>query len=211
MRVLTCKKFTKRLPKPKAPAAPADRVGEEQAPPPPPRNEYDTAKAQLDTYFCPKRNSNYEVYVFRQTKQQSGETLDQFHTRLRQLAETCEFTHIDREVKIQILHGCTSSRMRRRALRDPKLTLSDLLSHGRALEMSETQASGIEKASFGSSREVNHLHFYKQHTRCHHHQKPSGKGSNRCRNCGGQWPHEDGRTSCPAYGTGVLQFGKSNH
>ena len=88
------------LPKPEAPAAPADCVGEEGAPPPPPRNEYDTAKAQLDAYFCPKQNSDYEVYVFRQTEQQSGETLDQFHTLLRQLAQTCEFTHIDQEVYV---------------------------------------------------------------------------------------------------------------
>ena len=64
-------------------------------------DDYVTAKEQLDAYFCPKRNLEYEAYVFRQTKQRQGETLDQFHTRLRQLAATCEFADVDREVKSQ--------------------------------------------------------------------------------------------------------------
>ena len=53
---------------------------------------YDTAKQRLKEYFHPQKNRRYEVYCFRQTAQQPSETLDAFDTRLRRLAETCEFT-----------------------------------------------------------------------------------------------------------------------
>ncbi len=71
------------------------------------------------------------------------ETLDQFATRLRQLVSTCEFASVDKEIKTQIIFSCSSSRLRRRALPEPSITLKGLLDLGRAMELSETQASGI--------------------------------------------------------------------
>ena len=58
--------------------------------------DYDTAVAKLNEYFSPQVNTTYEVYNFRQTKQKEGESLDSFHTRLRQLAKTCEFSDVDK-------------------------------------------------------------------------------------------------------------------
>jgi hypothetical protein len=52
-------------------------------------NDYKTAKDKLREYFEPQKNRRYEVFKFRQAKQESNETLDQFHTRLRVLAQTC--------------------------------------------------------------------------------------------------------------------------
>ena len=51
--------------------------------------EYKPAVDALTKYFNPRRNKA-EVYKFRQAKQESNETLDTFHTRLRQLFQTCE-------------------------------------------------------------------------------------------------------------------------
>ena len=81
----------------------------------------------------------------------SGETVDVFHTKLQQLAATCEFAAKDAEVKSQIVRGCTSTRLRRRALRE-NLTLTQLLDMARSLELAETQASWMEKNSHKSSR-----------------------------------------------------------
>jgi len=80
------------------------------------------------------------VYKFRQAKQSANESIDSFHTRLRQLAHNCEFTENDREVKSQIIQGCQSTRLRRKALRED-LNLETLLSSARALEISEKQAT----------------------------------------------------------------------
>ena len=60
---------------------------------------YDTAKAKLKAHFDPQKNKRYEVYRFRQATQESNETLDQFHTRLRTMAEGCEFTGIKINLK----------------------------------------------------------------------------------------------------------------
>ena len=83
---------------------------------------------------------------FRQSRQNEGETIDAFYTRLRLLAARCDFANEDREIKAQILQGCTSSRLRKRALRDEKLTLTQLLDAARLLEveLSDKQAQEIE-------------------------------------------------------------------
>ena len=70
--------------------------------------------------------------------------MDSFHTRLRQLAKTCEFGDIDKEIKEHIILTCSSNSLRRRALRE-NLTLEALLKLGSALELSETQARQVEK------------------------------------------------------------------
>jgi len=57
---------------------------------------YETALAKLDEYFLPKKNVNYETLQFRQAKQKSDETVEQFVTRLRKLAVNCEFSALDR-------------------------------------------------------------------------------------------------------------------
>ena len=103
-----------------------------------------TLVGRLNAYFSPQTNIAYEVYNFRQTKQKEVESLDSYHTRLRQLAKTCE--HIDKEIKEHIILTCGSNSLRRRALRE-NLTLDALLKFGRALELSEQQASQVEKAT----------------------------------------------------------------
>ena len=172
-------------------------------------DEYTVAKAKLDAYFMPpQKNVDYETYVFRQARQRQGETLDMFQSRLRQLAATCEFENVDREVKAQIVSGCSSSRLHRKALRDPKASLNDLLDHGRALETSESQASGMERQI---TTEVNWLSLKSSGGKSRPHQHKKTQKNNRCRCCGGRYPHKNGKTSCPAYGTECHNCGKPNH
>ena len=64
---------------------------------------FKTAVEALTNYFTPKQNREYEIYVFRQAKQEANESLAAFHTRLRQLVVTCEFDDVDREIKTQIV------------------------------------------------------------------------------------------------------------
>ena len=61
-------------------------------------NDYKSAVEALTKYFNPRRNKAYEVYKFRQAKQEKKETLDTYHTRLRQLSQTCEFENVDNEI-----------------------------------------------------------------------------------------------------------------
>ena len=74
---------------------------------------FDAAKQILTQYFAPQKSTEFEVYTFRKAKQESHENLDSFHTRLRKLGEHCDFANIDKEIKSQIIQGCTSTRLRR--------------------------------------------------------------------------------------------------
>ena len=96
--------------------------------------DFATAKEKLTEYFDPEKNVEYEIYKFRQVKQNSGESMSAYHFRLLQLATTCEFADVNKEIKSQIILSCSSQRLRRKALRDTNLTLETLLSEARALE-----------------------------------------------------------------------------
>ncbi|CAB4018501.1 Hypothetical predicted protein, partial [Paramuricea clavata] len=108
-------------------------------------NDYKTAIEKLDEYFSPKKNVDYKIFQFRQAKQNADEPTDQFATRLRKLAAHCEFHDVDHEIKSAIIQNCRSKHLRRYALRQDKVTLTELLSKARTLENSEQQAKGIEE------------------------------------------------------------------
>ncbi|KAK2557480.1 hypothetical protein P5673_020220 [Acropora cervicornis] len=102
---------------------------------------FDKAVQALTNYFTPRQNREYEIYVFRQ---ENNESISAFHTRLRQLAITCEFSDVDREIKTQIVQSCSSHKLRTKALENPSYTLTQLLDAGKAMELSKAQAANIE-------------------------------------------------------------------
>ena len=93
---------------------------------------------KLDAYFNPKENIDFEIFKFRTATQQNGETIDQYTTRLRKLAQTCEFTDMNRELKSTIIQNCLSKQLHRIALQDD-YTLEDLLTKARSIEANRTK------------------------------------------------------------------------
>jgi hypothetical protein len=180
-------------------------------------DDYDAVKGKLDTYFTPKKNVQFEIYTFRSAEQADeghpNESVDDYATRLRGLAKNCEFANVENEIKAQIIQKCSSSRLRRRALRQPDQSLDDLLDMNRTLVGSDMQAAGIEK-----KKTVNKL-------RTDNRPPPFSKGKqstntgnrefhnqpNECGNCGGAWPHKNGRQGCPAFGKKCNNCERLNH
>ena len=166
-------------------------------------DDFDAALVKLNEYFEPQKNRVYEVYKFRQAKQQPQKTIDQYHTRLRALGETCEFHDIDFEIILQIvLHG-TSSRLRKQALRDNKITLKNLLLVGRQEEMSKFQAAAIE------GKETEEISYCQKKRSTNQRNIHPGSTGKTCNNCGGEWPHQNGK--CPAKGQTCRTCNKPNH
>ena len=59
---------------------------------------YDDALKLLDTHFKPKSKRSYEIYNFRQLKQEADEKIQQFYVKLRYQAAKCEFgANLERE------------------------------------------------------------------------------------------------------------------
>ena len=196
------------------------------------KDPFDKAVQALTNYYTPQQNREYEIYVFHQAKQENNESISAFHTRLRQIAITCEFNDVDREIKTQIVQSCSSHKLRTKALENPSYTLTQLLDAGKAMELSKAQAANIEdKQSVHklSSRGGNQSRRYrnnninsnqddersvdkksrarKSRNSGHENQKSSVK----CQNCDQNYPHPGGNTFCPAYQATCRGCGKLNH
>ena len=107
-------------------------------------DNYAATKQRLTEHFDPQVNVEYDIFVFRGTKQEKGETTDQYCSRLRTLSRNCNFHNVEAELKSQIIQHGLSSQVRRRGLREPDLALADILNYARTLERSEAQAKGME-------------------------------------------------------------------
>ena len=106
-------------------------------------------KRKLTEYFRPQCNEEYEIFKFRQAEQMAAETLDQYNTRLQQLAKHCNFHEKDREVKSRIIQRCAMSKVRDKGLSEPTITLQRLLTFGRTLEATLQQSKSM--GNFSSS------------------------------------------------------------
>ena len=102
-----------------------------------------------------------------------------------------------------MLHG-KSSHLRKHALKNPTIKLSDLLLAGCQEEMSKFQVSHIKNKSQEHRQEVNFMR-----NRGKQRGNSSKKTAQTCRNCGGEWPHT--KTACPAQGKTCRACGKLNH
>ncbi|XP_038063161.1 uncharacterized protein LOC119733867 [Patiria miniata] len=167
-------------------------------------NDYAAAKKALTDYFAPKKNVVYETIIFRRTKQNTTENIHQYCTRLRQQAVKCDFSDIDRELKTQIIEGCTSKHLRRKSLEKDR-NLTELLELARSLSLSESRAHDVE--ADGSQTAVNKVakpkRNFKKPTR--HDTKPPKRT---CFYCGGSYPHKN---QCPAKGHECSKCGKQDH
>lgn len=188
--------------------------------------DFKATKKVLDDYFSPKINVQMEIYKFRQYKQRDDQTLDEYVTELRKLSKYCKFADAaatDKEILSQLIQNCKSNRLRRRALREPDKTLTDILVMGRTLEMSDSQASAMEKPENVNalSKHTHKQTKYQPHknsgtpvTDKNSRQPPVRKSQRQpdkkvpCRNCGGDFPHTG---QCPAKGKQCNYCKKPNH
>jgi len=194
---------------------------------------YEATKKVLTDYFMPKVNVQMEIFKFRSCKQESGESLDEYVTKLRTLSKNCEFADTDKEILSQVIQHCRSVRLRRCALREPDKPLKDILDMGRTLEMADEHASSMEtsvnqvqytqsqskarykpkhKSSGTSHAKPTHTQAPKpsQSKPSHSQSKPSSFQSTElsCYNCGGSYPHSG---QCPAKGKTCNYCKKQDH
>ena len=168
----------------------------------------ETAINALTSFFAPKENTEFAVFQFRQAKQNQTEDIASYLTRLRQLATTCDFSDANRELKSQLIQGCRSNRLRRKALTDPTLTLDKLFEMARAAELADAQSSVMtsEPVTESVSQIKTKIMSSRRSLRY-----DESKRNATCRNCGKAWPHTGGREQCPALGQTCRGCGKLGH
>ena len=218
-----------------------------------PRDIYQRSLQALNDLYAPKVQVEYERFNFREATQLLDENLDQFVTRLKKLAATCDFADSDSEIKSQIIQKCRSSKLRTKALADVTIKLDQLVQQGKAMEKAINYAKVIEKKEVNTiqqgrgntnnqpcdqhytNRGNTHRNNYHDNTTQfadHRHNASRGRnnGGNtghhgrgrgsytqtrdstaKCDHCGGPYPHEGGRSKCPAYNAECHQCGLVGH
>ena len=122
------------------PGPPAD-AGEDNA------DEYQKALRTLDAHFSAQLNEPYERHVFRNLKQEEGETVDQFITRLRRQAENCNWDNADEPIRDQVIDKCRSADLRRKLLlKGTHLTLEKVQEIARSFEAVDIQLKAMTGA-----------------------------------------------------------------
>ena len=109
-------------------------------------DHYRSLKEALTAHFAPCVNETYARFQFRSFNQEESESVDSFITRLRAQANRCAFhaSDIDNQIRDQIVFGCLSKKIRRKALAE-NLALERLIQVARAEESARVNAAEIEK------------------------------------------------------------------
>ncbi|KAK9688310.1 RNase H-like domain found in reverse transcriptase [Popillia japonica] len=153
-------------------------------------------------YFKPKLNLQFEIFKFRQAKQESSENIDQFYARLLKLSKTCNFNKPEDEIKCQIILNTTNSGLRRYALNEQP-DLEKLLTHARTMEQTDNHIKSMENTQV--------VNFTSKPQNKNKHKKVSLQVSNqKCKNCGNNW-HSQGRQSCPAKDVTCFKCNRTGH
>ncbi|MCG7879290.1 MAG: RNase H-like domain-containing protein, partial [Candidatus Thiodiazotropha endolucinida] len=123
---------------------------------------YDDALEALNLYFEPKKNIAFERHLFRQAKQQSDETVDNFIVRLSKLALGCDFDDHQKNdmIRDQVVDCCKSTELRKKLLSEQTLTLERVRTISRTFELSSSHAKQMSennKTSDDNSVEINRL------------------------------------------------------
>ena len=123
--------------------------------------------AGLKWYVQGRINETVERRNFRQRKQASGETFDDYLVSLRELAKTCNFCNNDclrNNLRDQLVEGVIDPEVVRDLLKEQNLTLEKAIDIGRAMEAAKrelhsrpgTSASALDPISSGSVSVVTH-------------------------------------------------------
>ena len=100
-------------------------------------NTYDKAITKLNECFNVKKDILYEQSVFREAKQETDESLDQFIIRLRKLTTYCEYgNNVNDEIRDQVIHTSKSRRLLTQLLQEQDLTLEKVQNIERIIEQS---------------------------------------------------------------------------
>ena len=167
----------------------------------------------LDNHFKPKANISYEIYKFRNLKQQTDETTQQFYIRVKEHVMKCEFdANLEKEIKQQIELSTNNNKLRRYSFRNPGLNLKDFLTYARTLEETGKEADDVEQ-KVHKNEEINAVkdrRYTPKIGKNKYTRSTSSHVKKPCYFCGGEYPHPKNRT-CPATNKTCNNCKKAGH
>ena len=158
------------------------------------RESVATLKKKFKELCNPLTNVVIERHMFNTRVQQSSESMQNFISSVKILAETCEFDTLkDSLIRDRIICGVSSDTLRRQLLKETNLTLHKTV---QLCYIHETAENNTKKLSTENNDDpVNQL------------QAAKSQRVFQCRNCG----QRHAQRSCPAYGKKCKKCFKNNH
>jgi len=108
--------------------------------------QFDVVIRKFKEYCTPVHNIVYERFLFWHHAQTPGETIDQYVTRQRHLAKTCNFMEEDNMMRDHIVFTCQDARLKERLLLEADLTLTKVIAICRAAEATREQIKTLNSA-----------------------------------------------------------------
>ena len=171
------------------------------------KDKLDKLLEKFENYCIPKKNVTMERHKFNTRTQGSTELIDQFVTDLKNIANDCEFGDIKNDlIRDRIVCGTNSENVKKRLLREDKLTLAKAISICRAEEESVRQIQKMNEEQGNTVHVVKNKGKSKGATGGARPKEYSDKKF-QCGKCG--LMHE--RRKCPAYGKLCHKCSKPHH
>ena len=157
---------------------------------------------KLEETFIGELNETYERYMFNLRKQQSGESIDDYVTDLRNLAKSCKFCDCLGEslLRDRIVMGVRDLETRKKLLEIKNLKLSACIDLCRSIEATNTQLASVS--------DMKEVHKIKTKFSGKTDYK-NGKADFTCHFCCKK--HKMQKSLCPAWGQTCSKCKQKNH
>ena len=169
----------------------------------------------LEKHFEPARNVIYERFKFNTCVQEQGETIDQYITKLKQMAATCKFEQLENElIRDRLVLEVKDSSAKARMLREPNLTLQKAIDMCRNSEIANAQWK-----TMNSEQDMSAVNYTRRESKFKGAKKSEGLVQRNERNkdsrkdlfkyCGGKLKKNE--KQCPAFGKTCNNCNKKHH
>ena len=154
---------------------------------------------RFENQLEPKTSHRIHRYTLQEIRQELGEPVDDFISRLKNLAAKCQFrdnAEVEDRVLDQLIWGSRNPDVQKSLIsRDKSLTLAAAIEIARSHEATSKHMKTLAGSSKSHQEDRSIDAIRKEQER------------ESCNNCGKQHP----RNKCPAYGTLCRKCGKANH
>ena len=131
-------------------------------------DNYAAVSKILEKHFNPTTSQHLNRYNFRSIIQREQESFDEFITRIKLAAKTCNFGG-EEETITQIISSCQSDSLKKKALSKASLDLKELIELGRSDDVIKSQVKGFKDAKPVEINDTFSVNMT-QHTQARHQQ-----------------------------------------
>ncbi|KAG8148168.1 hypothetical protein E2320_022435 [Naja naja] len=107
--------------------------------------EWKELQKKLEEHYAPAASSLAHQLAFYCREQKPGETINDYLTKLRDIAAGCEFENVEITLRDRIVVGMRDLRLQRKPIAKKSISSKEVIEEAQAAEISDKPATKIEK------------------------------------------------------------------